>query len=241
MMRMVTVNPKIWNVIIIGILSPPLRGETKPPIAVLEPQGFNRTAYILPGKSKNVNSCDRFRALDKPQEPAIIKITKDASTSGRPRLVYEVKKMFLKPSLCRVAVSPVNADRNSQSKDMESQCDRHRNTPFTEDSGEKTARRCFGALGVQKEPYLFYQTGRKMSINGVCCAIGKRKAWHSIQQEGAAGKRSAPSGDFAVCCRDCVRLFHFCLTGSSAHRIPAAGERRKAPQAPGQSRRCGRP
>jgi hypothetical protein len=51
-----------------------------------------------------------------------------------------------------VAVSPVNADRNSQSKDMESQCDRHRNTPFTEDSGEKTARRCFGALGVQKEP-----------------------------------------------------------------------------------------
>ena len=59
----------------------------------------------------------------------------------------------------------------------------------------KTARRCFGALGVQKEPYLFYQTGRKMSINGVCCAIGKRKAWHSIQQEGAAGKRSAPSGD----------------------------------------------
>ena len=135
-MRMVTVNPKIWNVIVIGILSPPLRGETKPPIAVLEPQGFNRTAYILPGKSKNVNPCDRFRALDKPQEPAIIKITKDASTSGCPRLVYDVKKMFLKPSLCRVAVSPVNADRNSQSKDMESQSDRHRNTPFTEDSGE---------------------------------------------------------------------------------------------------------
>ena len=91
---------------------------------------------------------------------------------------------------------------------------------------------------AQKEPYLFYQTGRKMSINGVCCAIGKRKAWHSIQQEGAAGKRSAPSGDFAVCRRDCVCLFRFCLTGSSAHRIPAAGERRKAPQAPGRSRRC---
>ena len=136
MMRMVTVNPKIWNVIVIGILSPPLRGETKPPIAVLEPQGFNRTAYILPGKSKNVNSCDRFRALDKPQEPAIIKITKDASTSGCPRSVHKIKKNFLKPSLARVAVSPVNADRNSQSKNMESQCDRHRNTPFTEDSGE---------------------------------------------------------------------------------------------------------
>ena len=174
-MRMVTVNPKIWNVIVIGILSPPLRGETKPPIAVLEPQGFNRTAYILPGKSKNVNPCDRFRALDKPQEPAIIKITKDASTSGCPRLVYDVKKMFLKPSLCRVAVSPVNADRNSQSKDMESQSDRHRNTPFTEDSGEKTARRCFGALGVQKEPKLFYQTSRKMSIYAVCARLTNQK------------------------------------------------------------------
>ena len=35
-----------------------------------------------------------------------------------------------------MAVSPVNADRDSESKDMESQCDRHRNTPFAEDSGE---------------------------------------------------------------------------------------------------------
>ena len=134
-MRMVIVNPKIWNVIVIGILSPPLRGETKPPIAVLEPQGFNRTAYILTGKSKNVNPCGRFRALDKPQEPAIIKIAKDTSTSGCPRF-RSWKRENSKPSLGRVAVSPVNADRNSQSKDMESQSDRHRNTPFTEDSGE---------------------------------------------------------------------------------------------------------
>ena len=171
---MVTVNPKIWNVIVIGILSPPLRGETKPPIAVLEPQGFNRTAYILPGKSKNVNPCDRFRALDKPQEPAIIKITKDASTSGCPRF-RSWKRENSKPSLGRVAVSPVNADRNSQSKDMESQSDRHRNTPFTEDSGEKTARRCFGALGVQKEPKLFYQTSRKMSIYAVCARLTNQK------------------------------------------------------------------
>ena len=29
----------------------------------------------------------------------------------------------------------------------------------------KTARRCVGALGVQKEPKLFYQTSRKMSIH----------------------------------------------------------------------------
>ena len=162
-MRMVTVNPKIWNVIVIGILSPPLRGETKPPIAVLEPQGFNRTAYILPGKSKNVNPCDRFRALDKPQEPAIIKITKDASTSGCPRSVHKIKKNFLKPSLCRVAVSPVNADRHGQSKDMESQSDRHRNTPFTEDSGENRPSLFWRPWGSQ-EPLLFYQTRHNLSI-----------------------------------------------------------------------------
>ena len=90
---------------------------------------------ILPDQSKNVN-LRRLCPLDKSKVSGIIKVTKDASTSGCPRLVYEVKKMFLKPSLCRVAVSPVNADRNSQSKDMESQSDRHRNTPFTEDSGE---------------------------------------------------------------------------------------------------------
>ena len=161
-MRMVTVNPKIWNVIVIGILSPPLRGETKPPIAVLEPQGFNRTAYILPGKSKNVNPCDRFRALDKPQEPAIIKITKDASTSGCPRF-RSWKRENSKPSLGRVAVSPVNADRNSQSKNMESQSDRHRNTPFTEDSGENRPSLFWRPWGSQ-EPLLFYQTRHNLSI-----------------------------------------------------------------------------
>ena len=99
------------------------------------PWDSKRTLTILPDQSKNVN-LHRLCPLDKSKVSGIIKVTKDASTSGCPRLVYEVKKMFLKPSLCRVAVSPVNADRNSQSKDMESQCDRHRNTPFTEDSGE---------------------------------------------------------------------------------------------------------
>ena len=102
-------------------------------------------------QSKNVN-LRRLCPLDKSKVSGIIKVTKDASTSGCPRLVHKIKKNFLKPSLARVAVSPVNADRNSQSKDMESQSDRHRSTSFTEDSGEKTARRCFGALGVQKEP-----------------------------------------------------------------------------------------
>ena len=94
----------------------------------------------------------RRTALDKPMKAGIIKITKDTSTSGRPRSVHKIKKNFLKPSLCRVAVSPVNADRNSQSKDMESQSDRHRNTPFTEDS-------------VENRPSLFWRPwGSKRTI-----------------------------------------------------------------------------
>ena len=109
-------------------------GENRPSL-FWRPWGSKRTLTILPDQTKNVN-LRRLCPLDKSKVSGIIKVTKDASTSGCPRLVYEVKKMFLKPSLGRVAVSPVNADRNSQSKDMESQCDRHRNTPFTEDSGE---------------------------------------------------------------------------------------------------------
>ena len=41
-------------------IHPPFR-ETKPPIAVLGPQGFHRTGYILPNKSKNVN-LGRYRS-----------------------------------------------------------------------------------------------------------------------------------------------------------------------------------
>ena len=136
-MRIVTVNPKIWKVNVIGIGTPPLQripGKTaRRCFGAL--WGSKRTLTILPDQSKNVN-LRRLCPLDKSKVSGIIKVTKDASTSGCPRLVYEVKKMFLKPSLCRVAVSPVNADRHGQSKDMESQCDRHRNTPFTEDSRE---------------------------------------------------------------------------------------------------------
>ena len=136
-MRIVIVNPRIWKVNVIGIGTPPLQRipEKTARRCFGALWGSKRTLTILPDQSKNVN-LRRLCPLDKSKVSGIIKVTKDASTSGRPRLVYEVKKMFLKPSLCRVAVSPVNADRNSQSKDMESQCDRHRNTPFTEDSGE---------------------------------------------------------------------------------------------------------
>ena len=151
-MRIVIVNPRIWKVNVIGIGTPFTEDsrENRPSL-FWRPWGSKRTLTILPDQSKNVN-LRRLCPLDKSKVSGIIKVTKDASTSGCPRLVHKIKKNFLKPSLARVAVSPVNADRNSQSKDMESQSDRHRNTSFTEDSGEKTARRCFGALGVQKEP-----------------------------------------------------------------------------------------
>ena len=160
-MRMETVSPKIWNVIVIGINIPPFGGGQTARLR-REPWGSIRTAFILSDQSKNVN-LRRLCPLDKSKVSGIIKVTKDASTSGCPQLVYEVKKMFLKPSLCRVAVSPVNADRNSQSKDMESQCDRHRNTPFTEDSGENRPSLFWRPWGSQ-EPLLFYQTRYNLSI-----------------------------------------------------------------------------
>ena len=48
---------------------------------------------------------------------------------------------------------------------MESQCDRHRNTPFTEDSGKNRPSLCWRPWG-SIEPELFYQTNRKMSTKG---------------------------------------------------------------------------
>ena len=124
-------NPKIWNVIVIGILSPPLRGETKPPIAVLEPQGFKRTITILPDQSKNVNLC-RFHPLDKLVKADIMKMTQGSATSGLPltkRKRHESK--LRKPSLGRVAVSAFDADGDRESKDMECDRNRHLITSFT--------------------------------------------------------------------------------------------------------------
>ena len=57
-----------------------------------------------------------------------------------------------------MAVSPVNADRHGQTKNMERQCDRHRNTPFTEDSGDKPPVAVLAPLGFRRTtfnlPYL---------------------------------------------------------------------------------------
>ncbi len=106
-------------------------GENRPSL-FWHPWGSKRTLTILPDQSKNVNPCDRFRALDKPQEPAIIKITQGSATSGfasglRRKLDQKIKK----PSLCRVAVSAFDADGDRESKDMECDRNRHLITSFT--------------------------------------------------------------------------------------------------------------
>ena len=161
-MRMVTVNPKIWNVIVIGILSPPLRGETKPPIAVLEPQGFNRTAYILTGKSKNVNPCSTFRPLDKSRVSGIIKITKAPSARTvwpRIKLVFQE---ISKPSLCRVAVSAIYADGDRKSKDMERDRNRHKHPSFRRRPNRPSAS---GALGFKRnQAYSTKPAGKCQSV-----------------------------------------------------------------------------
>ena len=168
-MRIVTVNPKIWKVNVIGIGTPPLQripGKTaRRCFGAL--WGSKRTLTILPDQSKNVN-LRRLCPLDKSKVSGIIKVTKDASTSGCPRLVYEVKKMFLKPSLCRVAVSPVNADRNSQSKDMESQSDRHRNTPFTEDSGENRPSLFWHPWGSKRTIPILPDQSKNVNLRRLC-------------------------------------------------------------------------
>ena len=71
-----------------------------------------------------------------------------------------------------MAVSPVNADRHGQTKNMERQCDRHRNTPFTEDSGDKPPVAVLAPLGF-KEPYLIYHIPNKMSNSAVWAALDK--------------------------------------------------------------------
>ena len=55
LIRTVTVNPKIWNVIVIGINIPPFGGGQTARLR-REPWGSIRTAFILSDQSKNVNS-----------------------------------------------------------------------------------------------------------------------------------------------------------------------------------------
>ena len=83
LMRIVIVNPKIWKVKVIGIGTPPFTedsGENRPslfwrPWGSQEPLLFYQTRHNL-----------SIYTLDKAPGCAIIKITKDTSTSGCPRL-----------------------------------------------------------------------------------------------------------------------------------------------------------
>ena len=96
---------------------------------VLVPLGVqkNRIQSIIPRTKCQIPA--NAPPLDKSMQPVIIKIAKGTSTSGLTS-VYESFKKSLKPSLGRVAVSAFNANRNGQSKNMESQCDRHFESPL---------------------------------------------------------------------------------------------------------------
>ena len=138
LMRIVIVNPKIWKVNVIGIGTPPLQRipEKKPPVAVLAPLGFKKNHDYF---TRPVEKCQST-----PFVPAwqIKSVWYNKSNQGRlDKRSSPVKCWFLnyvkKPSLGRVAVSSIYADRDRQSKEMESQCDRHKNTSFRRDSGNE--------------------------------------------------------------------------------------------------------
>ena len=79
-MRMVTVSPKIWNVIVIGINIPPFGGGQTARLR-REPWGSIRTAFILSDQSKNVN-LRRLCPLDKSKVSGIIKIARALPANG---------------------------------------------------------------------------------------------------------------------------------------------------------------
>ena len=131
-------------------------GENRPSL-FWRPWGSKRTLTILPDQSKNVN-LRRLCPLDKSKVSGIIKVTKDASTSGCPRLVYDVKKMFLKPSLCRVAVSAIYADGDREPKNMERDRNRHKHPSFRRRPNRPSAS---GALGFDKNRLYFIRPVEK--------------------------------------------------------------------------------
>ena len=102
--------------------------------------------YHIPNKMSNPGEC---APLDKSMQPVIIKIAKGTSTSGLTS-VYESFKKSLKPSLGRVAVSAFNANRDRQSKDMESQCDRHFESPLYKRIPRSNRLSLCWSLGVHK-------------------------------------------------------------------------------------------
>ena len=81
MIRIVIVRPKIWNVIVIGILPPPLRGEPKPPIACWSPWG-HKTIFILPKTAHFVNS---RRRTSPPRSARHLPLTRGGFSSPAPK------------------------------------------------------------------------------------------------------------------------------------------------------------
>ena len=81
MIRIVIVRPKIWNVIVIGILPPPLRGEPKPPIACWSPWG-HKTIFILPKTAHFVNS---RRRTSPPRSARHLPLTRGGFSTPAPK------------------------------------------------------------------------------------------------------------------------------------------------------------
>ena len=81
MIRIVIVRPKIWNVIVIGILPPPLRGEPKPPIACWSPWG-HKTIFILPKIAHFVNS---RRRTSPPRSARHLPLTRGGFSTPAPK------------------------------------------------------------------------------------------------------------------------------------------------------------
>ena len=90
MIRIVIVRPKIWNVIVIGILPPPLRGEPKPPIACWSPWG-HKTIFILPNPPLFVNSC---RRTSPPRSARHLPLTRGGFSTPAPKAPLVKGRLF---------------------------------------------------------------------------------------------------------------------------------------------------
>ena len=90
MIRIVIVRPKIWNVIVIGILPPPLRGEPKPPIACWSPWG-HKTIFILPKTAHFVNS---RRRTSPPRSARHLPLTRGGFSTPAPKAPLVKGRLF---------------------------------------------------------------------------------------------------------------------------------------------------
>ena len=103
-----------------------------------------------------------FSTLDKSQESAIIKITKDTSTSGRPRLRLWKRKKSRNRHLAEWRFRPLMRIVIVNPRIWKVNVIGIGTPPFTEDSGENRPSLCWRPWG-SKEPYIFYQTNRNLS------------------------------------------------------------------------------